>query len=376
MKLAFIRTKIQSTVFLDVDSDATETDPQSLEKMKISLKAGSSSKNIIAGLQKYNLVTGAEEWKLWNGPLKRVALPEQMPVNLFPCEEDLTSRALADYILESGQPDILWVEGRDYPAYIKQIFDLCPNSFKIIYSKHWEPWKVEKLGDYNLCLVDEDWQIEVVKKKYPAVECHVWDKLIDYQGLHFPMQVPKKYDLCYVAYLRSRKKHSLLLNALSEIRDRRLSCIFIGKDRKNNLSRLQARAQELDHDIAFVGEVAKGEVNRYINASRIGVMCAKLDAAPRVILEYMAADVPVLVNARLWAGGRYVGPAAGRLVPPEDFHHGIIEMLDNLDTFSPRQYFLEHYSFEKVMQKFIDILERSGCNIRAHAAELAENRVN
>lgn len=356
MRLVFVRTKADSTVF-EPQSNG-KLDAEALAPMKINAKAGSSSKNIILGLQQYGVLTACEEWKFWSGALQSVRARD-FSVRLFPCNEELESAALQAYVVEQGQPEILWIEGPDYPPYLRQIFDACPQSFKIVYSKDWRPWKIKQLGAYDLCLVDEAWEAERVRELYPKLHCAVWDKLIDYERVHYPRRCEKRYDICYVAYLRGRKNHELLFRAMAQLKDRKLSCVCVGDDRKGNRAELERLAAELQIDAHFTGEVSKEEVNQIINQSRVGVMCSELDAAPRAILEYMAADVPVLVNARLLAGARYVGPGAGLVKSPEEFHLGLAELLDHLPGYSPRAYLLEHYSFEKVMAKFLAILNEA-----------------
>lgn len=360
MNIAFIRTKADITVFAGEDRSLHALNEEALLRMKIFPRAGSSSKNIILGLQARGLVQAAEEWKFWNGPLQQIAPAGQLPVRLFPCDEGLGLEEVARHIDSAGQPDILWVEGPDFPSYLKKIFQWCPGSFKLVYSKEWRPWRIENLEQYQLCLVDEEWQIEEIKKHYPAMACAVWDKLIDYETTHYPMPVEKIYDICYVAYLRRRKNHELLFQAMAKLKERRLTCVCVGDDRKGNRAELEHLAARLRLDVHFTGEVPKQEVNRYINQSKVGVMCAVLDAAPRAILEYMAADVPVLVNAGLWAGARYVGPGAGLVKPAEEFHLGLAELLDDWQSYSPRAYLLQHYSFETVMAKFLSAVQQAG----------------
>jgi len=356
MRLAFVRTKTESTVFARENQTEATLDRAALKKMKISPKAGSSSKNIIFGLQRCNVIAGGEEWKFWNGAVQEISGPGQLPVKMFPYNDNLASDELARYVALAGQPDLIWVEGPDYPPYLAQIFDLCPDSFKLVYSKDWRPEKIKKLARYDLCLVDEEWEVEEVKRVCPEIQCAIWDKLIDYESTHYPLPVEKIYDICYVAYLRERKNHELLFRAMAQLPDRKLTGVCVGDDRKGNRTELEKLAGDLNLTVHFTGEVSKEEVNRYINQSKIGVMCATLDAAPRAILEYLAADVPVLVNADLWAGSRYVGPSAGLVKSPEEFHLGLAELLDKHRNYSPRAHLLEHYSFERVMTKFMAIL--------------------
>lgn len=360
MKLAFVRSKAESTVFSRAGAGVEALDAAVLEQMKISAKAGSSSKSIIAGLKRYGLVTACEEWKFWNGPFQQIILPGQMPVKLFPAKPDLTSEELAQHIAAHGQPDILWVEGDEYPPYLHQIFTLCPRSFKMVYSKNWRPWKVEKLELFDLCLADEEWQCEKIKSLFPQVKSFVWDKLIDYEHTHYPLAVEKKYDVCCLAHLRKGKNHELLFQAMARLRDRRLTCVCIGDDRRGIRSDLERLAAGLGLEVHFTGELSKEEVNRCVNQSKIGVMCSVFDAVPRAILEYMAANVPVLVNAEIMAGTRYLSPQSGLARTPEDFHLGLAELLDHYQEYTPRAYYLEHYAFEKVMARFIAHLQRAG----------------
>ncbi len=363
MKLAFVRSKVESTVFTRESAGAEQLNAASLEQMKISAKAGSSSKNVISGLQKYGVVTACEEWKFWNGPLQQIALPGQMPVKLFPAKPDLTSDELAKDISSHGQPDILWVEGDEYPPYLDQIFALCPASFKMVYSKNWRPWKVEKLELFDLCLADEEWQCEKVKNLFPSVRSFVWDKLIDYENTHYPLAGEKIYDVCCLAHLRKGKNHELLFHAISRLQHRRIKCVCIGDDRRGLRPDLEKLAADLWLDVHFTGELSKEEVNRCVNQSKIGVMCSVFDAVPRAILEYMAANVPVLVNAEIMAGTRYVSPQSGLVKAPENFHLGLAELLEHYQDYSPRTYYLEHYAFEKIMERFIANLADAGSKL-------------
>jgi glycosyltransferase involved in cell wall biosynthesis len=250
-----------------------------------------------------------------------------------------------------------------HPAHLNVLLRACPASFKIVYSKHWEPWAVERLDSFDLCLLDEQHQVHQVQKRYPAVHCGVWDKLVDYERTHRPVECQKAYDLCYVAYLRRRKNHELLFSALSKLRARGLSCVCVGEDRKGYRSHLEQRATQLGLQVDFTGEVSPVQVNDYVNRSRIGVICSRRDAVPRAILEYLAADVPVLVNSELVAGTRYVGATAGLTRSPEQFHVGIEQLLGNLQQYTPRRHYLANFSTDQVVRRFVRILTSAGLSI-------------
>lgn len=318
-------------------------------------KESSSSKGLIAELARRGVAQGCEEWRFSYEPSNGADGEGLPPVRTFRIDPGAHSCApLQTYITDVGAPDVVWVEGSDCPPHLRQVFDLCASSLKVVYSKDWKPQKIEGLSSYDLCLVDEEWQVEKLGRQ--GVRAAVWDKLIDYDGTHRPIECEKRYDICYVAYLRRRKNHELLFRSMANVRDRRLTCVCVGGDPDGRLRELQGLVDELGITVDFAGDVSKTEVNRYINESRIGVICAREDAAPRALLEYLAADVPVLVNSELLAGARYVGPRAGLVSAPERFDEGIVRLLDDLKSYSPRAHLLEHFSREHVIEKFVSIL--------------------
>ncbi|MCG8604307.1 glycosyltransferase family 4 protein [bacterium] len=327
-----------------------------------------SSATIIMGLQQFGFISEYEEWALETGEQSSNGV-EKWPVRHFSADREFYFRELAQYVQRSGAPDIIWVDGRSYPPHVHHAMELCSQSFKIVYSKHPRPWNVKNLCRYDLCLVDEEWQIKKVKKRCPSIRCFVWDKSIDYDEAFFPMPIAKKYDLCYVATMRKGKNHELLFEAMSKLTDRRLSCVCVGGDQKanheprNRLIPLKKKVLELGLDVSFTGSVSLQEVNRYINMSKVGVMPSTVDAAPRAILEYMAADIPVLVSAGMLAGTRYVGPGSGLVKEPEEFHLGLAELLDNREKYSPRSYLLENYESARVISKFVELLKQTGIQL-------------
>jgi glycosyltransferase involved in cell wall biosynthesis len=322
-----------------------------------------SSVNMIGALQEAGVVSRSEAWRFWPWASKQLDLPETRPWHVFQIEGDSMSHDLAAYVRATGEPDVIWVEGRTLRPELAHVFDLCPKSFKIIYPQDWKPWRAEGLDRYDLCLVDDDRQMARMQRKHPALRCAVWDKFIDYEGSHFPILCEKQYDLCYVAFPSRRKNHELLFRAMAKLADHRPSCVCVGGRAGDNLREVRELADKLGVSVEFTGAASKIEVNEFVNRSRVGIIASKRDSAPRAMLEYMASDVPVLVNAELRAGLRYVGPKAGLISPPEEFDRGIAQMLDSLGAYAPRAHFLEHFSREQVVAKFAAILQRAGLPI-------------
>ena len=361
MRAAFVRSETDHAIL----TDSRGNESGQTERLQISAKAGSSSKNILLELLRQNRLSEVTEWKFWEQASAHVSTPGLISISVYEMSQNRLI-GLEKHIEAEGAPDILWVEGPHHPDYLKSIFDLCPSSFKVVYSKDWKPWKIAGLADFDLCLVDEESQAEKVLRKVPTVHCGVWDKLIDYETMHYPTDAQKDFDICYVAYFRPRKNHKLLLEAMARLLpERRLSCVLIGGDRDGYLAELQSLASRLKVDVNFVGEVARDEINSYVNKSRVGLMVSEKDAAPRVILEYLAANIPVLVNSELRAGARYVNERSGAVMPPDRLQDSITQILDNYASYSPRAEYLARFSREKVVDRFARVLEKAGCPLPA-----------
>jgi glycosyltransferase involved in cell wall biosynthesis len=353
MTLAFIRARTAPS------RAAASTDEAPLAR------TGSSSKNLILALAARGLVSRAEEWDVGAGDGSLARDGGRLPRRSFPSDPSRLAESLQRHVAFEGAPDLLWVEGTAHPAWLATVFDACPRSFTLVYSKFWKPWTVERLDRYDLCLIDDAHQEDQVHRRYPGVRCGVWDKLVDYEHLYRPLDCDKDYDVCYVAYLRPRKNHELLFRSLAKLGSPAPRSVCVGEDRKGYQADLERLASDLGLDVDFAGERDARDVNLYINRSRIGVMCSERDAAPRAILEYMAAGVPVLVNAELMAGARYVGPWAGLVRAPEKFHEGLRELLEDPGRYSPRAHYLAGFSTDQVVSRFVDTLAAAGLDLRA-----------
>lgn len=325
-------------------------------------RSGTSSINMARALLDEGLIDALEAWRFWSFPPETMLFAGRMPMRWFQSGPDDVGD-LERHVASGGPPDVLWVEGPRNPPQLLRILDICRDSFKVLYSQYWKPWQVENLERYDLVLLDEEPHRKRIKKRYPNVRCVVWDKLVDYENGFYPIACEKEYDICYVAELRPRKNHELLVKSMARINQRNLRAVCVGRDYESRMAELESMARGLGVQVEFTGEIPRSDVNAIVNRSRIGVVCAKRDGAPRIIFEYMAANVPSLVHAKLTAGTRYVDERVGVLRLPEEFHLGIEQILDNPNRFSPRAFLLEHYSREQVLSKFVHILEDAGLKL-------------
>jgi glycosyltransferase involved in cell wall biosynthesis len=122
--------------------------------------------------------------------------------------------------------------------------------------------------------------------------------------------------LLFVGRLRIRKGVEVLLEALREIPQAELRIAGDGEHRK----RLERRVSELGLETAvtFLGNCDAGRVRRLLAGAAALVVPSIYEGMPLVVLEAMAAGVPVVASAVSGIPEVVVDGETGWLVPPED----------------------------------------------------------
>ncbi|PZM08964.1 glycosyltransferase family 4 protein [Rhizobium tubonense] len=262
------------------------------------------------------------------------------------------SNDMLGHIEAFGPPSILCVWGLGVG---EDVLSACSSSFKIYNSIDAcalrVPSKVSR--HFDLVLTGSEWQSEVVRERHPAITTAILPIGPEFASeMTFkPLNLPKTYDVIYVAAAQAYKRHDILFEALAKLpRSVRTLCVcgygeLIGAFRR--------QVVELGIDVDFVGPpgVPFEEVNRLMNQARLGVVCGVDDGAPAILTEYMLAGIPVLANSELRCGLQYITPTTGRTASAENFHHGIGDTLRRLAEFNPRQAVLQNWTWPHSVRK-------------------------
>jgi len=87
------------------------------------------------------------------------------------------------------------------------------------------------------------------------------------------------------------------------------------------------------------------------------------DASPRILTEAMNCDLPILVNANIVGGWKYVHKNSGAFFTKEtDLKPGLEYILNRYQHLTPRQHFLEHYGKEKSGKKLKKFIQKHYSN--------------
>lgn len=252
----------------------------------------------------------------------------------------------------NGAPDVLCVWGLGVS---ERVMQACADSFRIYYSIDALPLRLppEVSRHFDLILVGGEWQAEAVRAVHPDMRTAILTigpEFADPDTFRPLPDVEKDYDLVYVACAQPYKRHDILFEAMARARRRLRALCVIGYG--HTRQELEAMARDLNIEVDFIGPpgLDYAGVNAQINRARIGVVAGQRDGCPSILSEYRLAGVPVLANAALCCGLRFVTPRAGVIAPPGEWHTAIVDMLDRLDEFDPRAAALEDSTWERSIE--------------------------
>lgn len=106
----------------------------------------------------------------------------------------------------------------------------------------------------------------------------------------------KKYLLCTVSRLEKEKNQYFLMDAMKRLKEEMGDCfrfVFVGDGNERKALELYAEKNGLKENVLFVGCVPNEEVKNYLNASDAFLFSSKSETQGIVILEAMAAGLPV-----------------------------------------------------------------------------------
>ena len=234
----------------------------------------------------------------------------------------------------------------EFPAFIKQI-----KAEKIIYyaaDSHFIP-RVIDIKKIDLFFVDEKKYFKEIKLKSPKTVPWMIDKPID-EKIFKPKKEKKVYDICYVANFRPWKNHNILFSEIYKLNSqKKLKIACVG-----NLFMSSFEAKGLAHkyrlNIKYTGKLDAKKTADYIRKSKFTVVAGELDAAPRVLYESIACDVPILINSKISGGLHLINKKTGYKCDLYRFHKGLDYMLKNYKKFKPYEYFKEKLTLEKIIK--------------------------
>ncbi len=190
-------------------------------------------------------------------------------------------------------------------------------------------------------LVDDECHLPVLKQFFPHCYTGIFFKTAAENIFHPLEDTQKEFDVCMVptSLTSPHKQLDSMIEVIKALPETRF--VICGRPDPQTEQRLSGKPGQ----VVFPGFIPQTELNKIYNQSKIAIMCSgKTDASPRVLLEFMAANLPTLVNEDLCGGTKYAIKGFGEMASTKDFINMIPQMINSIDQYQPQQVFKEHFS--------------------------------
>ena len=161
--------------------------------------------------------------------------------------------------------------------------------------------------------------------------------------LFAPSTVEKTYDVVMVANWAEHKRHVVLFRALQHVKARELRVLLVGFPwagrTAEDIRREAAAFANPRVTVDVVESLPASEVARHVSSARTFVFLSKKEGDNKALVEAMFADVPAVVYANTVGGARgRINRQTGVLAADHELADRILDVVDNPDRFSPRQW--------------------------------------
>lgn len=172
--------------------------------------------------------------------------------------------------------------------------------------------------------------------------------VVNVKKIH-PVDCEKKRDFIYLAAFYPGKRHDLLLNAVR------------GTELTGHLHPVDGSKLDLANTNITTSNWNENDVVDLLRTSRIAVYPGDYTSSPAAMWECVAAGLPIVVNEKI-KGGKHlvVSGVTGELASEDNFLETMRHVLANLDSYKPREYFMENWDTVPMLEKYISFFRKMG----------------
>lgn len=175
---------------------------------------------------------------------------------------------------------------------------------------------------------------------------------------------PEQWLVSFVGRVEPAKGAIELLEALAQVKE--IQALLIGTVPQPEVIGQILQAASMSNRVKLVGPIPHEQIPRYLSASDIFVLPSKHDAIPRVVLEAMAMELPV-VGSSIGGIPEAIDDGSNGLLLKEntgdEIAHVFRRAMSNHHEFeamgaAARRYVLENHSFKPLVTRLIDLHEQ------------------
>lgn len=155
----------------------------------------------------------------------------------------------------------------------------------------------------------------------------------------------KEYDLCFNSTFdeMERKRHELLLETLGRPNLANVTALVLGRGEPDNVLKFQQMitAHGLEDRVRIMANLPRKHVPEYLGKCRLGVHLALMENGCRAIHEFFRQNIPcVVTTCGAGINFEHFNRQTGAAAKDSDLAGTIVYCLENIDIFSPRDWFL------------------------------------
>lgn len=236
-------------------------------------------------------------------------------------------------------PDLIFARG-GFKEYIP-VMQRFPDAIKIYYGagKRYDPKLVPDPTDYDIILVDTEDQCKAIGSKGWVFNKPACDTIFQ------PVSGKREYDIVFIANAAQKKIKGIEWFYEWLCSNRTLRILQIG-----NLDvELCNFAATNRLNITFTGWIPRKEIPEWACKATLGICCSTdYESCPRVIPEYLAMNLPIVVLDTVRVSYNHVNEYTGIKAGPLEFAGAIDQILRAPNEFKPYWYYKKYLSLDYV----------------------------
>ena len=165
----------------------------------------------------------------------------------------------------------------------------------------------------------------------------------------FPNNCQKERDFIYLASAYPSKRHDILLNAVR------------GTELTGHFHPVDGSTQDLSNTSITTTKFDEVTIVDLLRTSRMAVYPADRTSNPAAMWECVAAGLPIIMNETIDGGKHLVIPGiTGEFASEENLYDVMKHVLENLDSYHPREYFMQHWDTVPTIETYLSFFRRMG----------------
>lgn len=164
-----------------------------------------------------------------------------------------------------------------------------------------------------------------------------------------PAPCEERRDFVYLAACYPEKRHDILVNAVR------------GSTLTGHLHPVNGSLLDLSETRITTSDWNEVDVVDLLRSSRMAVYPGAGSSNPAAMWECVATGLPIVVHREI-LGGKHlvVEGVTGELASGDEFREVMEHVLANLDSYSPREYFEQHWDTVETIEQYLAFFARMG----------------